>query len=114
MDGEDDQPEDMTDTHLPPSLVEYQPSAKKRKTRADGEPEPVFYQSMKSAVLWSEILYGLCVDRVVAFTAGDGLLLEACLMAQIPALGFCFTQKHADGLFARLVRRYLKDSLLAT
>jgi len=107
-DDDDDEAEDAD--HFPPIAAAYEePSPKKRKTRSDGALEPVFYQSVKSVALWTEVLHGLAVDRVVMFNAGDCQLLEACLLAKLPALGFSFTEKHAELARARLTRRYLEE-----
>ena len=67
---------------------------------------------MKSVKLWREILHSHCITKgVVAYNAGDGALLEACILTNIPAVGFCMTQKHGAELEDRLTRQlhyYLK------
>ncbi len=106
-DGGDDEEEEDEEDELPPTVQELAGQRKKRKTRAEGE-EPLFYQSLKSVELWEEVLHSVCVNKaVVAFTVGDGNLLEACLKLNIPAVGFCMTPAHMSSMHERLVKKLL-------
>ena len=114
IDNSDDEYEEGTLEQLPPTVNAYdeQLGVKRRKcrtTRSDDALEPVFYQSFKTVALWMEFLRGMCFERVVAFVAADLTLLEACMLLNLPVLGFCFTKVHLNQARERLTRRYLED-----
>ena len=114
INNSDDEYEEGTAEQLPPTVNAYdeqlgQKRRKCRTTRSDDALEPVFYQSFKTVALWMEFLRGMCFERVVAFLAADLTLLEACMLLNLPVLGFCFTKVHLNQARERLTRRYLED-----
>ena len=114
INNSDDEYEEGTAEQLPPTVNAYdeqlgQKRRKCRTTRSDDALEPVFYQSFKTVALWMEFLRGMCFERVVAFLAADLTLLEACMLLNLPVLGFCFTKVHLNQARERLTRRYLEN-----
>ena len=114
INNSDDEYEEGTAEQLPPTVNAYDEQLGKRRrkcrtTRSDDALEPVFYQSFKTVALWMEFLRGMCFERVVAFLAADLTLLEACMLLNLPVLGFCFTKAHLNQARERLTRRYLED-----
>ena len=94
INNSDNEYDEETAAQLPPTVTAYdeQSAGRKRRTRrttrSDGALEPVFYQSFKTVALWMEFLRGMCLKRIVAFCGGDFTLLEACMLLNVPVLGF--------------------------
>ena len=100
---EDDDVIDSADDELPPTLQEVSTGGKKRKSRSEGQ-EPMFYQALKSVELWKEVIHSLYIKTVVVFTAGDGNLIEACLLSGVPCLVLRLNTRHVFLCFAHMFR----------
>ena len=69
--------------------------------RVDSKPEPVFYKSMPVA-FYIELIHSNCLVGMIQPWAGDGAAAIACLLMGIRYVGFCFTEKHIELLYAHL------------
>ena len=83
------------DDEVPWSVGELETGGKKRKRtqRDDDQLEPMFYHGHKCEKLWQELLHSANVKKAVAFTPGDGAILHACMIDEIPVVAFVFTEK---------------------
>ncbi len=81
--------------------------------REESTLEPVFFHS-NGEDLYEELLHSVAVtfnsvSGIVDFTPGDGSLAHLAVVHKIPYLGFCFTERHAEGLQKHLTRLVWAD-----
>ena len=81
--------------------------------REDSTLEPVFFHS-HGEQLHEELLHSIAVNfnsisGIVDFTPGDGSLAHLAVVHKIPYLGFCFTERHVEGLQKHLTRLVWAD-----
>ena len=70
----------------------------KRKTREDNAKEPFMYHCMKPTTLYQEFLHAWNIQKVISLTPGDVSLLHGCIVDGIPAIAFCFSDRHKEVL----------------
>ena len=90
--GEDTDVKDDTPDHIKGEVI---------LERVDSKPEPVFYKSMPVA-FYIELIHSNCLVGMIQPWAGDGAAAIACLLMGIRYVGFCFTEKHIELLYAHL------------
>ena len=77
-----------------------EPTAKKMKTRAPTDVEPLLFHSLPK-VVYEEMVHQFDAKAVIGL-AGDGRLAMTCLEQRIPFVGFGWTERHCEALRKRL------------